>query len=111
MAHSEYQGQHFRTLVSTRLPSDSELEGPIEDIQSSMLAAMSDATDNASARMVQRIEYADDIQALWYMRSDLMAIVARKHGEAAAREKLEGITRMFKTVLPQALKTRASRLS
>ena len=98
-------------LFAPRPLSEAALEEEIEDIQTSMLEVISDVGDSASARMVRRIEGAVDIAALWYLRSDLMAIVARRHGEAAAREILESITDMFENMLPHGLKSRPSPLT
>ncbi len=92
-------------------PADSVLEIGIQDIRDAMLELMGDVGDNPSPQVTRRIRYAVDIQALWYLRGDLMAVLAKKHGEAAARDKLEPITEMFTDLGPLGLKSRPSPLS
>ncbi len=91
-------------------PSDSMLETGTEDVRESMLALMGEAGPKHFPQVTRRIRYANDIQALWYLRGDLMAALAAMHGEAAAREKLASITRMFRGLLPGALNSRPSPL-
>jgi hypothetical protein len=59
----------------------------------------------------RRIRYAIDVQALWFLRGDLMAVLASKFGEAEAREKLVPVSAMFQDGLPQGLRSRPSPLS
>jgi hypothetical protein len=63
-----------------------------------------------SAILVRRVRYAADPQALWFMRSELMGLLARKEGEMAARVKLELISDMFRELLPSGLRSRPSPL-
>ena len=91
-------------------PSDSMLETGTEDVRESMLAVMGEAGPKHFPQVTRRIRYANDIQALWYLRGDLMAALAAMHGEAAAREKVASITRMFRGLLPGALNSRPSPL-
>jgi len=51
------------------------------------------------------------VQALWYLRGDLMSVLAGRHGEAAARAKLTAINEMFEQLLPEGLRSRPSPLS
>ena len=51
-----------------------------------------------------------DIQALWYLRGDLMAALAAMHGEVAARQKVAAVTQMFQGLLPNGLNSRPSPL-
>lgn len=57
-----------------------------------------------------RVSYANDIQDLWYLRGDLMAILANLYGEALARVQLTQISEMFKGLLPSGLSSRPSPL-
>lgn len=91
-------------------PSDSMLETGTEDVRESMLAVMGEAGPKHFPQVTRRIRYANDIQALWYLRGDLMAALAAMHGEATAREKVASITRMFRGLLPGALNSRPSPL-
>ena len=53
----------------------------------------------------QRMQ-AGDVQALWYLRGDLMAVLASLHGEAQARTHVQSVTDMFRGLLPRALTAR-----
>lgn len=90
-------------------PSDSVLETGTEDIREAMLALLADGSKQF-ANVTRRIRYANDIQALWYLRGDLMAALATTLGEAAAREKVQQITQMFHGLLPGSLNSRPSPL-
>ena len=91
-------------------PSESVLEESIEDIREAMLALLAEAGGKQFANVTRRVRYANDIQALWYLRGDLMAVLATLHGEAEARRKVASITEMFDGLLPGSLYSRPSPL-
>lgn len=91
-------------------PSDSVLESGTEDIREAMLALMSEAGAREFANVMRRVRYANDIQGLWYLRGDVLAALAATQGEAAARQKIQKITRMFEGLLPGSLSSRPSPL-
>ena len=57
------------------------------------------------------MRYANDVQALWYLRGDVMAALASTQGEASARKKVQQITEMFHGLLPGSLHSRPSPLT
>jgi hypothetical protein len=75
-----------------------------------MLAVLGDPGPKHFPQITRRIRYANDIQALWYLRGDLMAALAAMHGEMAAREKVASVTQMFQGLLPSGLNSRPSPL-
>lgn len=87
------------------------MEYDIEDIRQAMLGMMTDLHDAQFPQLVRRIRYAADVQALWFMRGDLMAVLAGSHGEVAAREKIDVVSEMFDSLLPDGLRSRPSPLS
>jgi hypothetical protein len=91
-------------------PSESTLESSAEDIRESMLALLGEAGPGQFPQVTRRIRYANDIQALWYLRGDLMAALATLHGEMKAREKIHSVTQMFQGLLPGSLTSRPSPL-
>jgi hypothetical protein len=91
-------------------PSDSILENSTEDIREAMLALLGESGTRQFANVTRRIRYANDIQGLWYLRGDLMAALAAIQGEAAARQQVQKITRMFSGLLPGSLNSRPSPL-
>ncbi len=54
------------------------------------------------AALVRKLLQAPSIEALWYLRSDVMAALAGDHGEAQARHMLEALTALFNGLLPEA---------
>jgi hypothetical protein len=91
-------------------PSDSILESGTEDIRESMLLVLGETGTTDFPQVTRRIRYANDVQALWYLRGDLMAALAAMHGEAAAREKISTLTGQFQGLLPNNLGSRSSPL-
>jgi hypothetical protein len=84
----------------------------IEDIREAMLALIDEVDPSRQhAHVERRIRYAIDVLALWYLRGDLMALLASRYGEAGAREMLEPVSDMFQAMLPQGLRSRPSPLS
>ncbi len=61
------------------------------------------------ARIWGRVLYAPDIQALWYLRSDMMTLLAHPLGETEARLRLTAVTALFTGLLPAAQKARVNR--
>lgn len=82
----------------------------IEDIRQNMLDLASGDGGERSLRLSRRIRYASDLEALWFMRGELMAQLARTHGEAVAFEKVEELSSMFTDLLPAGLRSRPSPL-
>lgn len=87
------------------------MEYGIEDIRQAMLGLMASVPHEHSPYVLRRIRYATDIQALWFLRGDLMGALASRCGEAAAREQLEAVSEMFEDLLPDGLRSRPSPLS
>ena len=83
----------------------------LENIREMMLALAETDGSERGAGLVRRIRYAMDLQALWFMRGELMALLARGHGEAAARRRVEELSAHFEDLLPSGLRSRPSPLS
>ncbi|WP_143762947.1 hypothetical protein [Ramlibacter tataouinensis] len=92
------------------MPSQSAMESSMEDIREAMLGLLGDQGRNSYPHVTRRIRYAGDVQGLWYLRGDLMAVLAAMEGEAHAREKLQSVSRMFQGLLPSSLHSRPSPL-
>ena len=95
--------------VGTPEPTTQEETVTLEDIRATMLEMAGRPTEE-SAPLLRRIRYATDPQALWFMRSELMALLAHQDGEAIARTKLEVLSDMFRDLLPRGLRSRPSPL-
>ena len=63
-------------------------------VHRAMLALMEEyCSDNAELR--RKLTFATDIDALWYLRSNLMAALAARQGETVARDCISRITFLF----------------
>jgi hypothetical protein len=87
----------------------------VEDIRQAMMAVLGepDSRDLQRSRVVQtryRLRLCRDVQALWYMRSDVMRILSVRLGEVNARQSLEDISVMFDGLLPAGLNSRPAPL-
>ncbi len=91
-------------------PSESTLGDRIEDIREAMLELLPDDELRRFPQVTRRIRYAGDVQALWYLRGDLMAILAGEHGEAEARRRIGDLTRMFRGLMPRSMVSRSGAL-
>jgi hypothetical protein len=100
----------YGLLGNPRDPTDSVLETGTEDIREAMLALLGEAGIKQFPHVTRRIRYASDVQALWYLRGDLMAALAATQGEATARDRVQRITQMFDGLLPGSLTSRPSPL-
>jgi len=91
-------------------PSESVMESSTEEIRDAMLNVLGEAGQKNFPHVTRRIRYANDLQALWYLRGDLMGALASLHSETVAREKLTSISDQFKGMLPSGLSSRPSPL-
>ncbi len=92
---------------STQLPTVT-----IEDIRKRMLQLASHGTAGVLAEQVtRRIRYATDVEALYFIRSELMALLATVHGEAVALDAIDAVSDMFEELLPEGLRSRPSPLA
>ena len=91
----------FAALLSE--PSVSVPESRVREIRNAMLAALSGNTDlgNGLPGVWINIDRASDIQALWYLRTDLLSLLADEYSEQEARARLATITEMFRGLIPE----------
>ena len=83
----------------------------MEEIRDAMLGLLVGLPEDRFAHVTRRIRYAVDVQALWFLRGDLMAALASMHGEATALEEIEAVSQMFEELLPQGMRSRPSPLA
>ena len=76
----------------------------LEEVRRAMLHSLMGLTGCEVARMNMRLPYAGDIEALWYLRSDLLDTLTLLRGEAIAQTVLDRITPMFQGQLPLSLR-------
>lgn len=76
-------------------------------IRTAMLSLLQLHGGHSIQRIAQRVRFAGDLEALWYLRQDVLAALSAVDGEAAARRQMGQINRMFKGGLPGGLGPRA----
>ena len=79
-----------------------DMDGRVEDVRGSMLEVLSPYVDDDAAvpKVWARIVRATDSQTLWYLRSELLGVLADNCGEPMARESLTRITELFRGAVP-----------
>lgn len=95
-------------LGSPPAPGDSTILDQAEAVRESMLAVLGEDGPADFPGLNRRIRYADDIQALWYVRSELMAALSSMYGEHKAREVMSMISDMFKDIVADAKPSKGS---
>ncbi len=104
----------IHALFSSSFPTGHAAElGEIgmEDIRESMLALLAEVGEQRAPHVTRRVRYAPDVHSLWYLRGDLMAVLASVQGEAVAREKIVALSQLFEGILPEGLRSRPSPLN
>ena len=74
----------------------------LEEVRSAMLQSLVNATGCEAARMGMRLRYAADIEALWYLRTDLLQTLVPLWGEDGAQRVVDEVTALFQGLLPRA---------
>lgn len=100
----------FTVGVDRNRPAGGDSAARTEHIRQRMLDMVELDGSERADKLARRIRYAD-LEALWFMRGELMGLLARTHGEVAARERLEGLSGMFEDMLPSGLRSRPSPLN
>ncbi len=83
-------------------------EDRIEQIRQSMLDELGEFGQAHFPKIVVRVRYALDAQALWFIRSEVMSVLGARYGETIAREKINQISKNFIGLLPKGLISRPS---
>jgi hypothetical protein len=89
-------------LMQETQPSDSSLLDQAEGIRQAMISVLGDEARFDHPVLLRRIRYAEDIQALWFLRSDLMAALSQMYGEHRAHDVMQHLNQMFKGYLADA---------
>ncbi|OGA56988.1 hypothetical protein [Acidovorax sp. Leaf73] len=76
----------------------------LEEVRRAMLQSLVGMTGSDVARMNMRLRYAGDIEALWYLRTDLFSTLVPLRGEHGARGVIDQVTQLFQGQLPRALR-------
>ena len=92
-------GLLHQPLIGAQAPTPSEVDA----VRQAMLEALRTSTSSPQRQdLAQRITFATELRSLWYLRSELMAMVACTHGEEHARLCVAALTLRFRGLLPEA---------
>ena len=96
--------QSFWALLGSQ-----ETETPqavLERVRLAMRCAVHEHLGDAAQALQHQMEYAQDIESLWYLRPEIMNAIAAQCGEAQARSCLAGLTALFRDHHPGARSSR-----
>lgn len=75
----------------------------MSQIRTAMLSLLQVHGGHAVQRVAQRVRFAGDLEALWYLRQDVLTALSAVDGEVSAREQMSQINHLFKGGLPGAM--------
>jgi hypothetical protein len=82
----------------------------LDDIRLAMLDTLGQTGARRFPQVVRRIKQSADVEALWYVRPDLMASLAVLHDEQTANSKMYSLSMMFDGLLPKGMMSRPGTL-
>jgi hypothetical protein len=101
----------FAALLSE--PNESEINGRTADIREAMQEAMAPYIRHKTVLPLiwRSIAVAPDIDSLWYLRSNLLAMLSEYCGERGAQSTLATITEMFRGAVPDTRMPKKNRFN
>jgi hypothetical protein len=83
---------------------NADSQAHVDHIRQEMLDSMDLMLPKQAARppVWARVQYADDIQSLWFLRSDVMHMLCDHCGETLAAIKVDTLTSLFRGYIPTA---------
>lgn len=102
--HKPHLGNNLHDLPGRDKPSSTAWvrDQGLEEVRWAMLQSLTGLAGSDVARMNMRLRYAGDIEALWYLRTDLFSTLVPLKGEPAARGVIDQVTQRFQGQLPSA---------
>ena len=95
----------LRNSISALLGAELRKDSPeaLEPVRQAMLAALGQEGAKLNPRLRNRLMYLHDVHALWFARSEMVAVLSSLHGEAKAVDTIMGLSPLFQGLLPQSL--------
>ena len=95
----------LRNTISALLGTEVRKDSPeaLEPVRVAMLSALGEEGAAINPRLKHRLMYLHDAHALWYARSEMVAVLSRLHGEAKAVDTVIGLSPVFQGLLPKSL--------
>lgn len=95
----------LRNTISALLGTEVRKDSPeaLEPVRLAMLSALGEEGAAINPRLKHRLMYLHDAHALWYARSEMVAVLSRLHGEAKAVDTVIGLSPVFRGLVPNSL--------
>ncbi len=95
----------IRHSISALLGTEARKHSPesLESVRQAMLAVLGPDGAACSPQLRRRLQYLHDVQALWYVRSEMVSVLSGLHGEAKAVDMVRSLTPLFEGRLPAAM--------
>ena len=95
----------LRNTISALLGTEVRKDSPeaLEPVRIAMLSALGEEGAAMNPRLKHRLMYLHDVHALWYARSEMVAVLSSLHGEAKAVDTVIGLSPVFQGLLPKSL--------
>lgn len=95
----------IRHSISALLGSEVRKNSPetLEPVRKAMLSALGQEGALINPQLTRRLNYLADAQALWFTRSEMMAVLSQLHGEAKAVQMMQDLAPIFRGVVPDSL--------
>lgn len=95
----------LRNSISALLGSEVRKHSPeaLEPVRQAMLNALGADGAELNPRLKQRLLYLHDAHALWYARSEMVAVLSHLHGEVRAVETVRSLSPVFQGLLPKSM--------
>ena len=95
----------IRHSISALLGSELRKDSPesLEPVRQAMLDVLGQDGATANPQLTRRLQYLYDIQALWFARAELVAVLSSLHGEVKAVEAVRKLTPLFEGRVSPAL--------
>lgn len=75
----------------------------LEEVRQAMQDTLAGLEGAEVSRIALKLRYAGDIEALWYLRTELFSILAPLQGERLAHQTIATLTPRFQGLLPRSL--------
>ena len=95
----------IRNTISALLGAEERKDSPesLEPVRQAMLAALGEEGARLNPHLHRRLQYLHDAHALWYARSEMVAVLSRMHGEVHAVNTVRQLSPAFEGLLPRSL--------
>jgi hypothetical protein len=95
----------LRNSISALLSGESRPHAPeaLEPVRLAMLGILGKDGAAINPLLHERLMYLHDAHALWYARSDVVAVLSQLHGEEQAVSMVHDLSPMFRGLLPKGL--------